>query len=179
MNGYEVACFEHVVHFFEDGDEGDFRLCRFREIRVVSYHLHTERICRGGDFSADCAKSQDTESFAEYFVAGKLRFAFFHLFFDVVARKRVCPFVAFKNISGGDEHCGDDELFYGVGVSAGGVEYDYAFFGVFVAGYVVDACSGSCHALEGVGDRPLVHYEAANQNRIGIFTICREGIAVF
>jgi hypothetical protein len=70
------------------------------------------------------------------------------------------------DVTGGDEHGGDDQLLHGVGVGAGGVEHHDTVFRAAVNGDVVGAGSGPGDGPQGGGELIFVHGGGAHQDAV-------------
>ncbi len=148
VNGEKITFRKHIVELFHYMDFiGDVQGISNGEICIITVDFHAQSRCCVSYRYTDSAKTDDTQSFSHDFTAFELAFSFFYLICDISC-KACRPGGSSDDISGSQQHSGDDHLLYRIGVCTGSVEHGDSRFCAFVDGNIVYAHAGSGNAEE-------------------------------
>ena len=151
------------------------------DVGVVTQNFHAEGNTGIGNLNADGAQTDNTQHLAGEFGADKLALAAFNLFFyaGIAFLEGLAPFDAFGNPAGSQQHAGQHQFLYGIGICAGRIEYGNALLCEIIQRNIVYACACACNANEVFIDFIGMHIGAAHHDAIRVFHIGGNGIQFF
>ena len=158
---------------------GDVPCSVDREIGVMTDNVHAEVTHGVCDHAADSAETDDTECLAFDLSPCELALAFFYGFADFFsAFERLCPLVAFRNVSCSQQHSGQAQFFYCVGVSSRSIEYYDALFCAFVERDIVHACAGSADSEKFVRKLHFMHAVASEDDAVSFLDLFCDRVVI-
>jgi len=132
--------------------------------------MHTQSASRVCGKDSDGAEADKPQCLALDFRPDELPLALFDKLAHVCAAafKRLAPVDPGGDFARGEEKGADDKLRNGVGVCAGGVEYDYAFIGAGVDGDIVGSRARPRDGKHVRGDVDFMHGRGTHDNGVGV-----------
>ena len=136
-------------------------------VRIIAVDLHAQMLRRVGHLHADGSQADDAELLSLHLGSREILFDLLgflsHLGIGAVF---LHPVDAVHDVPGGQQHGGDHDLLYAVGVCARRVEDHDSLFRAFVQGDVVRARSGPGHRQKFLRQLHFMHGSAADQDAL-------------
>ena len=180
MDGNDVAVFVDLLTGLDADDVVVQMPCGLNgDVGVAAVDFHAQTAGSVGQRAADGAQADDAQTLACDLHTGELALALLNQLLNVgAALDGLDPVDAAHNVTAGQQHAAQSHLHDAVGVGTGGVEDDDALVSAGGQGDVVDACTGTGHGQQALGQLHLVHGCTADQSGLSALQMLGGGILI-